>query len=461
MRSPRPFEAILRRPLRRRALPLVALCLVACGDSGGGGSGGGGGGGGGGGDAGLGGAADMGPTPFPADTLVEVALTLSEADWAALQADPTVDADYLAAVDWAGEPLTQVSLAVRGSGSVLDIAAAGSARFNFRLDVNDFVPDQTLFGEKKLYLNHGYKDPTHLREVLAYEVLHALGVPAPTATLVHLRMNGESLGVYTAVEAVDGGFLEERFPDPDGALYQLDAPAGTLAPSAEMPPVYDGLEVERGEAIPPVPEDFSALVSALATPGATQFDAVLDVDTTLRYLAANAALVNLDSYAGSGGNYFLYAQSGHFTLVPWDVGDAFGLATCGCAAEALVGFPVDAPTCGPVAERPLVAALLAVPALSARYRTHVGRAADALEALELRVEPLAALLRPVVTADTGAFFSAEDFEWALTQDLPRADEPDKAPIFGLTSFITARVASLRTQLAAPAEPAAGAAGACP
>lgn len=446
--------------MRRRALPLAALLFVACDDSGGGDSSGSGGGGRAG-DGGPGGAADLGPTPFPADTLVEVALTLPAGDWMALQADPTADVDYLVAVDWAGEPLTKVSLAVRGSTSALDIAAAGSARFNFRLDVNDFQPDQTLFGEKKLYLNHGYKDPTHLREVLAYEVLHALGVPAPRATLVHLRMNGDSLGIYTAVEAVDGGFLEERFPDPDGALYQLDAPAGTLSPSAEMPPVYDGLEVERGEAIPPVPEDFSALVSALATPGATQFDAVLDVDTTLRYLAANAALVNLDSYAGGGGNYFLYAQSGRFTLVPWDVGDAFGLATCGCPAEALVGFPIDAPTCGPMAERPLVSALLAVPALSARYRTHVGHAADALEVLQARVEPLAARVRPVVTADTSAFFSADDFEWALTQDLPRVDEPDKAPIFGLTSFLAARVESMRAQLAAEPDPAAGVAGACP
>jgi spore coat protein CotH len=435
------------------------MMALGCSGSGGGDSAGSGGASAG--DGGPGGAVDLGPTPFPADTLVEVSLTLTEADWTALQADPTADVDFLAAVDWDGEPLTQVSLAVRGSGSALDIAAAGSARFNFRLDVNDTLEDQTLHGDKKLYLNHAYKDPTHLREVLAYEVLHALGVPAPRAALVHLRMNGGSLGIYTAVEAVDGEFLEERFPDPDGALYQLDAPAGTLVRSAELPPLYDGLEVERGEAIPPVPADFEALLAALATPGATNFDAVLDVDTTLRYLAANTALVNLDSYAGSGGNYFLYAQSGRFTLVPWDVGDAFGLATCGCAAEALVAFPIDAPTCGPVTERPLVASLLAVPSLLDRYRTHVGRAADALEALGARVEPMATLVRPLVAADEGAFFSPEDFEWALTQDLPRVDEPDKAPIFGLTRFMSARAASLRAQLAAPAGVAAGASGACP
>ena len=196
-------------------------------------------------------------------------------------------------------------------------------------------------------------------------------------------------------------------------------------------------------------------------PGASQFEAVLDVDATLRYLAAQVALVNLDSYPGSASNYFLYAQSGVFTPIPWNVGGAFGLSTCGCPARTLLEFPIDAPTCGPLAERPLVAALLAVPDLRARYHTHLTQAADALESLSARVGVLAARIRPLVTEDTGTFFSAADFEWTLEKDLPRVDEPDKAPIFGLAHFLAARVESLRAQLAAAAPPAVDAAGACP
>lgn len=450
-------------PPRRLSPWLAGLLLAACG----------GGGGaqdtvadGGGGAGGVGGAVvpDAGPTPFVADELVEVGLTVPADAWAALVAAPESDTQLAATLDWGGETLTQVGLGLRGSGSLLDIADAGSDRFHFKLDLNDLVPEQSLYGEKKLYLNHGYKDPTQLREVLAYRFMHRLGVPSPRAALVHVTLNGASMGIYTAVEAVDGGFVEERFPDPDGSLYGMDDPAGTLQVSTDEPPTYEGLEVERGEPAEPAPADFLALIQALAPGGAGGFEALLDIDATLRYLAAQVALVNLDSYLDKGRHYFLYGQTGVFTPIPWDVGDALALGTCGCPAQTLIDFPVDAPTCGPLAERPLLAAVLATPALVERYHVHLSRAADALEDLATEVPRLAELVRPVLADDDRTLFSFEDFEWALTQDLARETDGEAdvaAPIFGLTRFLTARAASIRAQLADPTTAGADAEGACP
>jgi hypothetical protein len=442
---------------------VLAACTADEPASGSSDAGAGGRGGGGGADDGPDDAAVDTPTPFPADRLVEVELTLPADDWAALVADPSPDREYLAQVVWDGVALADVSLRTKGAQAVFTLAAAGSDRFSFKLDLNDTVEDQTLHGRKKLNLHHEFRDPTRLREVLAHEAFAALGVKTPAAALAHVRMNGVSLGIYTAVEEVDGAFLDARFADDEGTLYQLDAPAGTLARSTTEPPTYPGLDVERGEPASPAPPDFLALVEALAAPSPARVEAVLDLDAALRFLAAQAALVHLDGYLGEdAGGFFLYGQAGVFTPIPWGLGEAFALEACACAAPALVDLPAFAPTCGPVAERPLVAALLSEPTWRERYLHHLAFAAERLAALSPRIEALAARIRPVVEADTGAWYAPADFEWALTEDLTRPDAPDDPPIPGLARFVAARAESLRAQLGVATYPAPEAeAGACP
>lgn len=394
---------------------------------------------------------------FPTDRLVEAELRFDPADWAALQEQLSVEAEFPAQVRWDDIVLDQVSVRLRGASRVLEVADADSDRFSFQLDLNDTLPDQSLDGERKLNLHHAHEDPTHLREILALEVLRGLGAPAPRAALVHLKVNGDSLGVYTVVEAVDGGFLEESFADPDGPLYELEAPAGTLMSPFDP----EGLDVERGDDTTLPPPDLLALVAALAGDDDAALERVIDVEATLRHLAGQAALVNLGSYLGRDAELMLYGPAGVFTPIPEEARDAFALGTCGCPLGALLALPVEEPSCDPGVERPLLTRLLKVPALRDRYRVHVERAAAALEALPARVEALAALIRPVLSNDPGPFFSLKDFEWSLTRDLPRPHESDKAAIPGLSRFLTERAASLRALLAGQAPATANGLGACP
>ena len=55
----------------------------------------------------------------------------------------------------------------------------------------------------------------------------------------------------------------------------------------------------------------------------------------LRYMALNTSLVNLDSYTGNGHNYYCYEQAGVFTLIPWDLNEAFGNFKCSCDRRRL------------------------------------------------------------------------------------------------------------------------------
>ena len=49
------------------------------------------------------------------------------------------------------------------------------------------------------------------------------------------------------------------------------------------------------------------------------------MEKALKYIAANVALANFDSYLGNTThNFYLYEENGRFTIIPWDMNLAFG-----------------------------------------------------------------------------------------------------------------------------------------
>ena len=85
---------------------------------------------------------------------------------------------------------------------------------------------------------------------------------------------------------------------------------------------YPGLVLKTNEET----SDGSAILDLMkALESGEGLEDVLDVDEVLRYLAANVALANYDSYLGNTThNYYLYEQDGRFTIVPWDYNYSFG-----------------------------------------------------------------------------------------------------------------------------------------
>jgi hypothetical protein len=58
----------------------------------------------------------------------------------------------------------------------------------------------------------------------------------------------------------------------------------------------------------------------------SQLDRYFDVDATLRFIALNALLVNMDSFLGTGHNYYLYfpRKEPKAQFIAWDLNEAFG-----------------------------------------------------------------------------------------------------------------------------------------
>ena len=235
-------------------------------------------------------------------------------------------------------------------------------------------------------------------------------------------------------------------------------PGGMFGPSDYL--VAVGLKTNENS------PNYSGLYTLLATinqdPAATtrqDLERVLQVDECLRFLAVSVALVHLDNYIGMGHNYYLYEDGGKFWLIPWDLNMSFGGFAGGLSREHLIDFYIDEPTSGKPFEYPLVAQLVAKPEYRETYHRYLQEIIDgpfSVEHMKARIEQIAALIRPYVEKDDLKFFTLEDFERALTDDLTSGTaqlQAMGARSIGLLSFVEGRDASIQAQLSGQ-EPAA-------
>src|SRR5262249_25798889 len=113
---------------------------------------------------------------------------------------------------------------------------------------------------------------------------------------------------------------------------------------------------------------------------------LMDVDEFLRYLAACSAMVNQDSFIGTGHNYYLYLnpKDNRFSWIPWDLNHAFGGFSMFGGLDLQMEWNIKKPWIGSnrLAER-----VLAVEAHAAAYLQHLrGLTAKAFRPVELVAE---------------------------------------------------------------------------
>jgi spore coat protein CotH len=182
-----------------------------------------------------------------------------------------------------------------------------------------------------------------------------------------------------------------------------------------------------------------------------EIEKVLDVDGVLRFLAVSTALVHLDNYTGNfGHNYYLYEDDGKFTVIPWDLNMAFGTFNLGLGQAGIINFLIDEPTGMPVAERPLVSRLLAVPEYLETYHEYLYELIDgpfSPAVIKVKIKEIADMIRPYVEADPLKFYPTQAFEASLTSGVqPRRAVAGMQLSIGLLSFVHQRVESIREQL---------------
>lgn len=262
---------------------------------------------------------------FQEDTVNEINIEIDEVDWQDMLENPLEEEYHKANVTINGETVGNVAIRTKGNTSLTSVANSDSDRYSFKLDFDYYDNNGNYYGLKKLCLNNNYLDNSSMREYIAYKIMREMGLDVPECAYSHITVNGEEWGLYLAVEPVDEVFLAEHFADATGDLYKPEGMGYTgadLVYNGDDISAYTGLNLKTnlnssdGKGI-------LALMQALED--GEGLEEVLDVEKALKYIAANVALANFDSYLGmTTHNFYLYEENGRFTIIPWDMNLAFG-----------------------------------------------------------------------------------------------------------------------------------------
>jgi spore coat protein CotH len=111
------------------------------------------------------------------------------------------------------------SVGVRQKGFFSNWGAFGSNKKPLKIDFGEYK-DRKYDGLKKINLANGFRDPSMLRDVMAYRVFRTMGLRAPRTSYAKVYINNQYWGLYIVVEQVDSEFIEDNFPgNSDGNLY--------------------------------------------------------------------------------------------------------------------------------------------------------------------------------------------------------------------------------------------------
>ncbi|MNJ41475.1 CotH protein [compost metagenome] len=190
----------------------------------------------------------------------------------------------------------------------------------------------------------------------------------------------------------------------------------------------------------------------------TDYEKVINVEESLKYIALNVVTNNTDSYIGGNKqNYYLYEKDGIFSILPWDYNMAFGglgggggMGMGGLMRNQNTDLPpdwqadteamtpndartepqadarvntgtsllIDEPTQGALAERPLVAKLLAVDEYKEQYHNIITKAIEGYlseDNFSARVEQLSQMISSYVEQDPTSFYTYEEYQQGVTQ----------------------------------------------
>ena len=399
---------------------------------------------------------------FNTDIVHTVNIEISETDWADLRDRALYKELHDATVTVDGESYYHVGVRTKGNVTLIQSIVRDWDRYSLVVDFAAFDASQRYYGLDRFALNNCICDSSFMRDYLVYDLMRAEGIPTPLCSFTAVYLNGEYLGLYSAVESMAQSFCLRNFGYDYGQLYKpeqmdiagmftgserecridlgvLSAEGGTVDAASFLGVSdttvglqYQGEDVSAyadiwDNAIFPIGRsDKRRMVNAIRQLNeGDELEAVLDVDELLRYLAVSSFVLNDDCYlAYAGHNYGLYEKDGRLMLIPWDYDHSLG---CMGAASGegswteILNLPIDEPLIGTTLdERPLVRALLTNEEYRTRYHTYLDgflRAYVESGVLEKRAESARELILPYVLSDPTSGVDEARFEAAYASNM--------------------------------------------
>lgn len=278
--------------------------------------------------------------PYDPERLLEVNVTMAEEDLAVLRREGRTLAS-VAARDCIDEfDYTRFPATVEIDGDVMENVNVRKKGFLGSLTINrpslvlyfdDLVKGRRYQGLERMTLNNNRQDQSGVRSCMAFDLFREAGLVAPRCNYARVTLNGEELGTYAHLEAMQEPLLRDAYGRPDGSHYESQTADFGRYLSRRFEKKNFNRANDRSDlrAIDDVVELGDEALAQGDAEGLETFETLLaqhvDVDQFIAFWAMEALLGFWDGAAGNANNFHIYRnpQDGRFQFIPWGPDTAF------------------------------------------------------------------------------------------------------------------------------------------
>ncbi|MCU0248824.1 MAG: CotH kinase family protein [Vicinamibacterales bacterium] len=274
---------------------------------------------------------------YSGTALHDLQITMKPDDWEALKANYAVDTYYPADFRWRDVTVPAIGVRSRGFGS------RSATKPSLRLDFNRYLLEQKFLALSAMILANTVQDPAMLNRRLSMSVFAAMELPAPRVVHARLFVNGEYVGLYEVVEAIEKAFLKRAFGwdstgrkrRDEGHLFEYKWEDGydwsyfgfDLARYTRLfePKTH---ELEAPSVLYSPIDDMLRTINEVPDSGfEAQVGEYLFLAVFIRHLATERFISDIDGFLGDWGpnNFYLYRFEGRTlsAVIPWDKDSTF------------------------------------------------------------------------------------------------------------------------------------------
>ena len=207
-----------------------------------------------------------------------------------------------------------------------------TSKIPYLIKFDEFVEGQSYLGYTELAIRTsgvGY-DAAQLQEPLTNYSLEQMGLAASKTAYTSFQFNNNEKQVYTIAEVLDQRYIDEHFVNNSGVLFKVVEVGNDFKYLGSDLSLYANIFEQKTAKKQADMSPLMKFMDFVSNSDKQSFDSELsdwlDTDKFAKYLAVENLLVNFDSLAGMGNNYYLYFDDvkKQFTVLAWDANESLG-----------------------------------------------------------------------------------------------------------------------------------------